>query len=218
MNHDTLNALSRMAAVVSVAALLVATWFVLTARGAADDSPASADVDRGSCLLGVDGASLRLNSVFLAELGSARVEVRPIAPARARGARNIGVPVRGASGVPCDADEGVIAMRGGLELVRGPTTLQLRKWRLAVEEGRLDADISQDNPVAISALKVDLGSAERIMIGGNLSLRANMLLGEGASAAINQAFGTRLRAGAPVARLALAVREVTERPPKPDSA
>ncbi|MDH3227753.1 MAG: hypothetical protein OEM67_11800 [Thermoleophilia bacterium] len=209
MTANTYNALSRMAAAAFAGALLLSAWFVLTARGAADDATAVADLRaRATCLLRVDGATLRLNSVFLSKLDAARIGVRTIAPARTAAGRNVRVPVRGASGVPCDADEGVIGMRGGLELVRGTTSLRLRRWRVAVDDNRVDAHLSQENSVPVAALAVDLGAAERIMIGGDLSLRASMLLAEGGSAAINRAFGTRLPTGMPVARLALAVREV----------
>jgi hypothetical protein len=210
MTESTLSALSRLAAVAAGAALLLAVWFGLTARGTADDSPAAgAAEERPACLLGVDAGTVRLNSAFLAELEAARIAVRPIAPAGARSGRSVAMPVRGASGVPCDANAGVIGMRGGLELVRGQTALPLRRWRILVGEKRIETRRSPEGAVPIFPLTVDLAAAERIVIGGDLSLRASALLGEGGSAAINRAFGTRLRPGMPVARLALAVREVS---------
>jgi hypothetical protein len=216
MDQDTLSALSRMAAVAAVVALILALWFVLTARGAADDSPASGEPDRAACLLGVDGATLKMNSVFLSELKKTRVEVRAIAPAAPRRGRSIGIPTRGASGVSCDVTEGVIGLRGGLKLVRGKKAFELRRWRLDASEGLIEVTPSHKSPVSISALTADFSKAERIMIGGNLSLRANLLLGEGGSAAIEEELGISLRPGIPVARLALAVREVSEETEAPD--
>ena len=203
----TLSALATMAAIVAGVATLLAGWLVLSPADASGGAESPRAERAPDCLLGVNAAALRFRTASLRALRGGGVSLRAVAPARFD-APQLTVPVRGASGVPCRPTTGVISMRGGLDLRGGGERRVLRRWRLDVDQKRIDVVLTPGGDELRGAFEVDLARAERVVIGDDLTLRTDLRLGEGGAEMLGDVFGMELDPGVPLARLVLAAREV----------
>jgi hypothetical protein len=212
LSENTLTSLSRIAAVCALLAAVLAV-LLLVGRGAATGSSVGEPQlsERAApCLLGMRGAAVALEPAFTRALARADADWTAIAPARATGERRAGLLVRGASGVPCSANRGVIGMRGGVAVVSGDRKLELRRWRLVVESRRIAVSLARDGDPVANGLAFNLAGAERLVMDGRLSLTAPVALGPDVANALNRTFGTTFGAGEPFGRLRIWVREVRE--------
>lgn len=96
-------------------------------------SPAAPDPDAvPACRLVARSALLQPSGPLSAALESTAIEISALSPARPRSEDGISFAIRDTINLPCDGDGGVISLRGGLRLSRGPIGIDLRRLRVDV--------------------------------------------------------------------------------------
>ena len=203
--------LSAAAALAAVAALAVA--FVLarddgdpepaaggtttsaTAPEPASTPPPGPEADPERCRLKVVDAAVTFDSALLEDLAGRGVTVSAVAPATMDGERQVTLQPRVSVAVSCDLSTGVIGLRGGVRLAGSDGAVDMRRWRMVTETGRVAAYFGSVARAPIRALRVRVGDAVRSRSGGTETIAAPLAFAAGGVAATNLAFGTELRAG-----------------------
>ncbi|MEQ8834660.1 MAG: hypothetical protein RIB67_09485 [Miltoncostaeaceae bacterium] len=167
----------------------------LVASPAAGESTTTVELSGGSTALHLDLRTARV-------LGSAGIDVRPVGPARAAGAR-VTFPVTGGTIDPSNA-AGTVTHSGGLAFSAGPTTVRATDFTVSTTGPRpvLTARVGS---ARVPLVNLDLDDAVVIRRGpGNVQtwvVRVESTLHPVAARALSQAFGAPVPAGVRIGRV-----------------